>query len=98
MDDALHLAAHLGFDGDNVAAVAEGDNWLLNDAASVRRVDQLLELGLEAVVDGAKVAADGGESGAGAVDDFGAGADAAVDVGGHVVEVADSLSELSKER
>ncbi len=72
VDDALHLAAHLGLDGDDVAAVAQGDYRLLDDAASVRRVDQLLELGLEAVVDGAEVAADDGESGTGAVDDFGA--------------------------
>ena len=58
VDDALHLAAGLDLDGNDVAAVAQGDDGLLDGRPQVGRDDKLLELGVEAVVDGAQVAAD----------------------------------------
>jgi len=91
------VAALVGLDGDDVAAVAQGDDGLLGDLATEGRVEDLLEPGVESVVSDADVAAEDGERGAGGVGDLGAGADAAIDVGGEVRDGVEALGELSEE-
>ena len=57
VDDALDLALGLGPHGDDVAAVAQGDDRLLEGARQLRAVDEVLEAGPEALVRDAHVAA-----------------------------------------
>ncbi len=79
VDDALELAAHVGLDGDDVSAVAQGDDGLLRNALGERRREDVLEPLVQAVVEAADLAADAAEGGAGLVGDLAALVDAAVD-------------------
>ncbi len=87
MDDARELGAQLGLDGDDVAAVTQGDDGLLEGAAVGRGADDLLEAMGEAVVGVAGVAAELSEDGRGVVHHFGALVDGAADAALQLAEV-----------
>ncbi len=85
VDDGFDFAFEVGAEGDDVAAIAGGDEVVLQVGRDVGVVEHPLHPGEEAVMDDAEFAADGGEARGGVVvdvtalgDDFGDGVNEAV--------------------
>ena len=97
MDDAGDLGSHLRLDGDDVAAIAQGDDGLLKGGAIGARADDLLQAMGEAVVGLADVAAELGEDGRGVVHDLRTVVDGAADAVLHLSEVDDTFGDLGEE-
>ena len=97
VDDSRYLGAHLRLDGDDVAAIAQGDDRLLEGAAVGARADELLQAMGEAVVGLADVAAELGEDGRGVVHDLRTLVNGAADAALDLSEVDDAFGDLGKE-
>ncbi len=97
MDDAADLAAEVGLDRDDIAAVAQGDDGLLGGEAAGGGAEEVLQPGVEAVVGDADVAADEAECRAGGVDNVAALVDGAADFGDEAAAFGDGFGHAGEE-
>ncbi len=94
--DAAHLAAKVGFDRNDVATIAQGNQRLLRRQTPARRAEELLELRLQTVVGHLDVAPDHAQRGAGAVHDVASLVDRLADLVDHLLSLDHRRAESAE--